>query len=161
MYFCIMKTLLVLSSWIIFMNLYAFAQNNYTSIPLKKISGTYQGYTSQDIAGGQEVFYKTVFKIKANKNQTVKGQSTFYSIEDSTQILVVYNFEGKYEINTQTLQLKEYEVVKKTKDWVFCFKEMPLICTINDKTSKLELIGTWTAKNCPNTGGKIRVIKRK
>lgn len=139
---------------------FSFAQKGTQLVPVKKLSGTYQGWTSQDM-GGNEVFYKTMFKIKANKDQTVKGQSTFYSIEDSTQILVVYNFEGKYEINTQTLQLKEYEVVKKTKDWVFCFKEMPLICTINDKTSKLELIGTWTAKNCSNTGGKIRVIKQK
>lgn len=128
-------------------------------IPLKKLQGKYQGWTSQDVFG-KDVFYKTAFEIKVNnKNQTVKGKSTYYDSEDSTQVLVVYNFEGKYNAETQTLTLKEYEVVEKSKDWVFCFKEMPF--NVVKENNKIELRGTWTAKNCPNTGGKIRVIQKK
>lgn len=74
-------------------------------------------------------------------------------------MLVTYNFEGTYNASEQVLKLKEYEVIKKTENLTFCFKEMPLNCVKeNDKT---ELRGTWTAKNCSNTGGKVRVIKQK
>jgi hypothetical protein len=137
---------------------YAFVQKGTKQIPLKKLQGTYQGWTSQDI-NGTEVYYKTIFKIKTTKNNIIKGQSTFYDNMDSTQVLVVYNLEGTYDASNQMLKLKEYEVIKKSKNWIFCFKEMPLECVIEN--GKTELRGIWTAKNCPNTGGKVRVIKEK
>ncbi len=135
---------------------YTFKQKGIEPLPLKKLQGTYMGWTSQDVYG-TEVYYKTTFKIKTYKNNIVRGQSIFYDSMDSTQVLVVYNLEGTYDASNQMLKLKEYEVVKKTKEWTFCFKEMPLNCI--DENKKIELRGTWTAKNCPNTGGKVRVIK--
>lgn len=153
-----MKIYFILVSFILWVG-YAFNQKGVKPISLKKIQGTYKGWTSQTFPEGAEAYYKTVFKIKVGKNNTVKGQSTFYDALDSTQVLVIYNFEGTYDASSQLLKLKEYEVVQKSKDWTFCFKEMPMQCVIENR--KIELRGTWTARNCPNTNGKIRVIKNK
>ncbi|MCS7029614.1 MAG: hypothetical protein NZ519_12705 [Bacteroidia bacterium] len=153
-----MKSFFILVVSVVILFNYGIAQKEKNSIPLKKLQGTYQGFTSQDI-GNSEVFYKTIFKIKINKDNSVKGKSIFYDNQDSTQVLVVYNFEGNYQNSNQTLKLKEYEVVQKSKDWVFCFKEMPMAYV--KENNRIELRGTWTAKNCPNTGGKIRIIKQR
>lgn len=152
-----MKIYFILAGFILLAG-YTFNQRGIEPIPLKKLQGTYQGYTSQTRPEG-EVYYKTVFKIKASKDNTVKGQSIFYDSTDSTQVLVVYNLEGTYDASNQVLKLKEHQVVKKSINWIFCFKEMPL--EYIKENGKIELRGTWTAKNCPNTGGKIRVIKNK
>lgn len=151
-----MKMYIIILSLILFCG-YSM-QRNTTPFSPKEISGNYKGYTSQDIYG-KEIFFKTLFKLKVNKGGTVKGQSTFYDSNDSTQVLVVYKFEGKYEPKKQELFLKEYEIIQKNKEMDFCFKEMPFMCV--EENNLIELRGTWTAKNCPGTGGKIRIIKQK